>query len=86
MYISVMLKTVFDDGQHHIEQIKLALRINEIWFGSMYNAHNFNLHGMLACYCAFCCQKLSITAVFSVKYIYNESGKLFIGILIAKLS
>ena len=47
MFISVMLKIVFEDGQYH-KQIKLGFRINEICFGSMYNAHNFNLHGMLA--------------------------------------
>ena len=46
MFISVMLKT--EDGQYHNEQIKLKFRINEICFGSMYNAHNLNLHGMLA--------------------------------------
>ena len=43
-----MLRIVFEDGQYHNEQIKLEFRINEICFGSMYNAHNFNLHGMLA--------------------------------------
>ena len=43
-----MLKTVLEDGQYHNEQIKLEFRINEICFGSVYNAHNFNLHGMLA--------------------------------------
>lgn len=43
-----MLKIVFEDGQYHNEQIKLEFRINEICFGSVYNAHNFNLHGMLA--------------------------------------
>ena len=48
MFISVMLKIVFEDGQYHNKQIKLEFRINEICFGSMYNAHNFNLHGMLA--------------------------------------
>ena len=48
MFISVMLKIVFEDGQYHNEQIKLEFRIKEICFGSMYNAHNFNLHGMLA--------------------------------------
>ena len=48
MFISVMLKIVFEDGQYHNEQIKLEFSINEICFGSMYNAHNFNLHGMLA--------------------------------------
>ena len=42
-----MLKIVFEDGQYHNEQIKLGFRINEMCFGSMYNAHNFNLHGML---------------------------------------
>ena len=41
-----MLKTVVEDGQYHNEQIKLEFRINEICFGSVYNAHNFN--GMLA--------------------------------------
>ena len=48
MFISVMLKIVFEEGQNHNKQIKLGSRINEICFGSMYNAHNFNLHGMLA--------------------------------------
>ena len=48
MFISVMFKIVFEDGQYHNEQIKLGFRINEICFGSMYSAHNFNLHGMLA--------------------------------------
>ena len=48
MFISVMLKIVFENGQYHNEQIKLEFRINEICFGSMYNAHNFNLLGMLA--------------------------------------
>ena len=48
MFISVTLKIVFEDGQYHNEQIKLELRINEICFGSVYNAHNFNLHDMLA--------------------------------------
>ena len=48
MFISVMLKIVFEDGQYHNEQIKFEFRINEICFGSMYNAHNFNLHGTLA--------------------------------------
>ena len=48
MFSSVMLKIVFEDGQYHNEQIKLEFRIKEIYFGSMYNAHNFNLHGMLA--------------------------------------
>ena len=43
-----MLKIVVEDGQYHNEQIKLEIRINEICFGSVYNAHNFNLHGMLA--------------------------------------
>ena len=43
-----MLKIVFEDGQYHNEQIKLEFRIDEICFRSMYNAHNFNLHGMLA--------------------------------------
>ena len=43
-----MLKIIFKDGQYHNEQIKLEFRINEICFGSMYNAHNFNLPGMLA--------------------------------------
>ena len=43
-----MLKIVFEDGQNHNEQIKLEFRIKEICFGSMYSAHNFNLHGMLA--------------------------------------
>ena len=43
-----MLKIVFEDGQYHNEQIKLDFRINKICFGSMYNAHNFNSHGMLA--------------------------------------
>ena len=47
LFISVMLKIVFEDGQYHNEQIKLGFRINEMCFGSMYNAHNFNLHGML---------------------------------------
>ena len=43
-----MLKIVFEDGQYHNEQIKLEFRINEIdiCFGSIYNAHTFNLHGM----------------------------------------
>ena len=48
MFISVMLNTVFEDGQYHKEQIKLEFRINEICYGSMYNAYNFNLYGMLA--------------------------------------
>ena len=48
MFISVMLKIVVEDGQYHNEQIKLESRINEICFGSVYNAHNFNLLGMLA--------------------------------------
>ena len=48
MFISVMLKLFFEDGQCNNEQIKLGFRINEICFGSMYNAHNFSLHGMLA--------------------------------------
>ena len=48
MFISVMLKVVLEDGQYHNEQIKLGFRINEICFGSVYNAHNFNLHGILA--------------------------------------
>ena len=43
-----MLKIVFKDGQYYNEQIKLGFRINEICFGSMYNAPNFNWHGMLA--------------------------------------
>ena len=43
-----MLKIVFEDGQYRNEQINLEFRIKEICFGSMYNAHNFNLHGMLA--------------------------------------
>ena len=47
MFISVMLKIVSEDGQYHNEQIKLEFKINEIGFGSMYNAHNFDLHGML---------------------------------------
>ena len=53
MFISVMLKIVFEDGQCHNEQIKLEFRINDICFGSMHNAHSFNLPGM-----AFCCQQL----------------------------
>ena len=48
MFISVMLNLVFEDGQYHKEQIKIEFRINEICFGSKYNAHNFNLYGMLA--------------------------------------
>ena len=48
MFISVTFKIVFEEGQYHNEQIKLEFRINEICFGSMYNANNFNLHGMLA--------------------------------------
>ena len=48
MFISVTLKIVFEDGQYLNEQIKLRFRINENRFGSMYSAHNFNLHGMLA--------------------------------------
>ena len=51
MFIFVMLKIVFEDRQYHNEQIKLEFRIKEICeicFESMYNAHNFNLHGMLA--------------------------------------
>ena len=48
MFISVMLLIIFEDGQYHNEQIKLGFRINEICFGSMYNAQNFNLHVMLA--------------------------------------
>ena len=76
MFISVILKIVFEDGPYHYEQIKLEFRINEICFGSMYNVHNVNLHGMLALLFRFLCQKLwncvasasrSITAVFSVK-------------------
>ena len=47
MFISVMLKIFFEDGQYHNERTKLEFRINEICFGSMYNVHNFNLHGML---------------------------------------
>ena len=47
MFISVMLKIVFEDGRYHNEQIKYGFRINEICFGSMYNAHNFSLHSML---------------------------------------
>ena len=43
-----MLKIVVEDGQYHNEQIKLEFRINEICFGSVYNAHNFNLHGMFS--------------------------------------
>ena len=43
-----MLNIVFEDGQYRNEQIKLGFRINEICFGSMQNAHNFKLHGMLA--------------------------------------
>ena len=43
-----MLKIVFEDGQYHNEQITLQFRINEVCFGSMYNAHTFNLHLMLA--------------------------------------
>ena len=35
MFISVMLKIVFEDGQYDNEQIKLEFRINEICFGSM---------------------------------------------------
>ena len=42
MFISVMLKIAFEDGQYHNEQIKLEFRIHEICFGSMYNALNFN--------------------------------------------
>ena len=53
MFISVMLKIVFEDGQYHNKQIKLGFRINEICFGSVYNAHNFNLHGMLALFLRF---------------------------------
>ena len=41
MFISVMLKIVIEDGQYHNKQIKLGFRIDEICFGSMYNAHNF---------------------------------------------
>ena len=48
MFISVMLKIFFKDGQYRNKQIKLGFRINEICFGSMYNAHNFSLPGMLA--------------------------------------
>ena len=33
MFISVMLKIVFEDEQYENEQIKLELRINEIFFG-----------------------------------------------------
>ena len=40
-----MLTIVFEDEQYHNEQIKLGFRINELCFGSVYNAHNFNLHG-----------------------------------------
>ena len=43
-----MLKIVFENGQYHNEQIKLGFRMNEICFGSMYNAHTFISHGMLA--------------------------------------
>ena len=46
MFIYMMLKIAFEDGQNHNEQIKLEFRINEICFGSMYNAHNSNLHGV----------------------------------------
>ena len=53
MFISVMLEIVFEDGQYHNEQIKLGFRINEICFVSMYNAHNFNLHGILALFLRF---------------------------------
>ena len=69
-----MLKIVFEDGQYHNEQIKLEFRINEICFGFMYNAHNFNLCGMLALWLRFLLPKIlnlcssasrSITAVFS---------------------
>ena len=75
MFISVMLKKVFEDGQFHNEQIKLEFRINDICFGSVYNAHNFNLHGMLALLLRFLLPRTcvasasrSITAVFSVKF------------------
>ena len=47
IFISVMLKIVFEDGQYHNEPMKLGFRINEMRFWSMYNEHNFNLHGML---------------------------------------
>ena len=43
-----MLKIVDEDGQYQNEQIELGFWINEICFESMYNAHNFNLHGILA--------------------------------------
>ena len=46
VYFCDCIEIFFEDGQYHNEQIKLEFRINEICFGSMYSAHNFNLHGM----------------------------------------
>ena len=45
MFIFVMLKIVFENGQYYNEQIKLGFRMNEICFGSMFNAHTFISHG-----------------------------------------
>ena len=80
MFISVMFKIVFEDGQYHNEQIKLKFRINEICFGSMYNANNFNLHGMLALLLRFllpttlklCCFCFSINNSCLFSQIYQK--------------
>ena len=48
VFISVMLKIVFEDGQYHNEQIKLEFKINEICFESFVYfpaSHGFSLSG-----------------------------------------
>ena len=71
MFISVMF--VFEDGQYHDEQIKLGFRINEICFGSVYNAHSFNLHVMLALLLRF----LFATTLKLCGFSFNNSCSIF---------
>ena len=67
-----MLKIVFEDGQYQNEQIKLEFRINEICFGSMYNAQNFNLRGMLALLLRFLLPKILKLCCFC--FSFNNSS------------
>ena len=66
-----MLTIVFEDGQYHNEQIKFVFRINETCFGPMYNAHNFNLHGMLVLLLHFLLPPTSKLCGFS----FNNSNR-----------
>ena len=67
-----MLKIVFEDGQYHNEQIKLEFRINEICFGSVYNAHNLNLHGMLALLLRFLLPRTLKLCCFCFSFNYSS--------------